>query len=103
MPFVSVFEQEILDQKQLISDQQQQLRDKEQQVRDKEQQVRDKEQQARDSCLEGIALGLKLKFKEQGQALFAEVQKQADLDWLRRFLRSIESADSLEDLRKLLP
>ena len=89
MPFVSVFEQEILDQKQQISDQ--------------NQQISDQEQQTRDTCLAGIALGLKLKFKEEGQALFAEVQKQTDLDWLRRFLDSIESADSLEDLRKLLP
>ncbi len=50
-----------------------------------------------------IALGLKLKFKEQGQTLFSEVQKQTDPEWLRRFLDDIESADSLEDLRKLLP
>jgi hypothetical protein len=74
MPFVSVFEQEILEQK----------------------------QQVRDSCLDGIALGLKLKFGEQGEALLAEVQKQTDLDWLRRFLKSIEPAASLDDLRKLL-
>ena len=82
MPFVSVFEQEIIDQKQQLTDQ---------------------KQQTRDSCLEGIALGLKLKFKEEGQALFSEVQKQADRGWLRRFLKSIESSDSLDDLRKLLP
>jgi hypothetical protein len=117
MPFVSVFEQKILDQKQQILQQEQQIRDKEQQIRDKEQQVRDKEQQvrdkeqqardkeqqARDSCLDGIGLGLKLKFKEEGEALLGEVQKQTDLDWLRRFLKSIETADSLDDLRKLLP
>jgi hypothetical protein len=89
VPFVSVFEQEILDQKQL--------------VRDKEQLVRDREQQLRESCLRGIALGLKLKFKAEGEALFAEVEKQADLGWLRRFLDSIEAAGSCDDLRKLLP
>jgi hypothetical protein len=89
MPFVSVFEQEILDQKQQIVDQKQQIVDQKQQIVD--------------SCLRGIGLGLKLKFKEEGQALFAEVQKQTDLDWLRRFLDSIESTDSLDDLRKLLP
>jgi hypothetical protein len=75
MPFVSVFEQEILDQK----------------------------QQVRESCLRGIALGLKLKFKEEGQALFGEVQKQTDNAWLRHFLDRIESADTLDELRKLLP
>jgi hypothetical protein len=82
MPFISVFEQEILDQKQKVLDQ---------------------KQQTRDGYLRGIALGLKLKFMEQGQALFAEVQKQTDLDWLLRFLDQIDSTDSLEDLRKLLP
>ncbi len=75
MPFVSVFEQEILDQKKHV----------------------------RESCLEGIALGLQLKFKEEGRSLIAEVEKQTDLDWLRRFLTSIKSAHSLDDLRKLLP
>jgi hypothetical protein len=89
MPFISVFEQEILDQKQ--------------QLLTKDQQLLTKEQQVRESSLRGIALGLKLKFKEEGQALFAEVQKQTDLDWLRRFLDCIDSADSLDDLRKLLP
>jgi hypothetical protein len=82
MPFVSVFEQEILDQKQ---------------------QLLTKDQQLRDSHLRGIALGLNLKFKEAGQELFGEVQKQTDLDWLRRFLDSIEGASSVEDLRMLLP
>jgi hypothetical protein len=96
MPFISVFEQEILDQKQQVSDQKQQ-------ISDQKQQISDQKQQLRDSCLDGIALGLRLKFKEEGQALFAEVQKQTDLDWLRRFLKSIESTDSLDDLRKLLP
>jgi hypothetical protein len=82
MPFISVFEQEILDQKQEILDQ---------------------KQQTRETCLRGIALGLKLKFQAEGQTLFAEVQKQTEIDWLRRFLDRIESADSIDDLRKLLP
>ncbi len=96
MPFVSVFEQEIIEQKQKVLDQKQQLLDQKQQLLEKDQQVRD-------NCLRGIALGLKLKFKEQGQTLFAEVQKQTDSEWLRRFLDDIDSADSLDDLRKLLP
>jgi hypothetical protein len=117
MPFISVFEQEILDQKreildqkreildqkQEILDQKQKLLDQDQQLLDKEQEIRDKEQKIRDGYLDGIALGLKLKFKEQGQALLAEVQKQTDLEWLRRFLKSIESTDSLDALRELLP
>jgi hypothetical protein len=82
MPFVSVFEQEILDQRQ---------------------QLREKDQQLRDRSLRAIAMGLRLKFKEEGQALFAEVEKQTDLDWLGRFLDRVEAADSLDDLRKLLP
>jgi hypothetical protein len=89
MPFISVFEQEILDQKQEILDQKQQLLTK--------------DQQHRDTCLRAIALGLKLKFQAAGQELFAEVQKQTDLDWLQRFLGRIETADSLDDLRNLLP
>jgi len=48
-------------------------------------------------------LGLKLKFAAAGEALFQEVQKQTDLDWLRRFLTRIESAGSVEELQKLLP
>jgi hypothetical protein len=89
MPFVSIFEQEILDRKKEILEQKQQLQTKDQQLRD--------------NCLQGIALALKLKFQAEGQALFAEVQKQTDLAWLRRFLESIDPAESVEELRKLLP
>ena len=96
MPFVSVFEQEILDQKQQILDQKQQLQAK-------EQQLLEEKQERRASCLRGIALGLKLKFREEGEALFAEVQKQTDLGWLQRFLDSIEAAKVCDDLRRLLP
>jgi hypothetical protein len=95
MPFVSIFEQVILEQKQQVQAQ-------EQQIRANEQQIRANEQQIRDNCLKGIALGLKLKFQAAGEALFTEVQKQTDPNWLQRFLGSIESADSVEDLRKLL-
>ncbi len=117
MPFVSVFEQEILDQKQqlqtkdqqiqtqaqLIQTKDQLIQTKDQLIQTKDQQLQIQSQQLRASCLEGIALALKLKFQSAGQALFVEVQKQADLAWLRGFLESIESADSVEDLRRLLP
>ena len=89
MPFVSGFEKQILEQKQLLLTLDKQLLATKQRVLD--------------TWLRGISLGLKLKFKEEGQALFAEVRKQTDLDWLRRFLDRIDSADSLDDLRKLLP
>jgi hypothetical protein len=89
MPFISVFEQEILDQKQ--------------QILAKDQQILAKDQETRSSYLRGIALGLKLKFGQEGEALFAEVQKQTDLAWLQRFLDSIEAASSCDELRKLLP
>ena len=82
MPFVSIFEQEILDQKQ---------------------EILKLDQEHREICLQGIALGLKLKFAAAGEALFSEVQKQTELDWLRRFLKRIESAGSVEELRQLLP
>jgi hypothetical protein len=51
----------------------------------------------------GIGLGLELKFGADGQALATEVEKQTDLEWLRRFFDAIRPAKSLEDLRKLLP
>ncbi len=103
MPFVSVFEQEILDQKQQLQTKDQQLQAQAQQLQARDQQIQARDQQVRDSCLQGIGLALKLKFQTAGQALFAEVQKQTDLEWLRRFLASIESAATVEDLRRLLP
>ena len=89
MPFVSVFEQEILDQKQ--------------QLLTKDQQLLTKDQQIRAGYLRGIALGLKLKFQAEGEALVAEVQKQTDLGWLQRFLDRIEAATTCDELRQLLP
>jgi len=103
MPFVSIFEQEILDQKQQLQTKDQQLQAKDQQLQTKDQQLQTKDQQQREICLRGIELALKLKFQTAGQALFVEVQKQADLDWLRRFLERIESAASVDELRQLLP
>jgi hypothetical protein len=117
MPFISVFEQEILDQKQQIlnQDQQlqaqaqqlqtkdQQLQTKDQQLQAKDQQLLAREQEMRANCLRAIALGLKWKFRSEGEALFAEVQKQTDLGWLQRFLDSIEAAPTCDELRKLLP
>jgi hypothetical protein len=96
MPFISVFEQEILDQKQ-------QLLAKDQQLLAKDQQLLAKDQESRANCLHGIALALKLKFQKEGETLFAVVQKQTDVAFLQRFLDSIEAATTCEELRKLLP
>jgi hypothetical protein len=96
MPFVSIFEEVILEQKQLLQE-----RDKEILERDKE--ILEQKQEIRASRLQGIALALKLKFPTAAEALFADVQKQTDLEWLRRFLATIESATSVEELRRLLP
>ena len=52
---------------------------------------------------EGIAGMLELKFGAEGQALAAEVEKQTDLEWLQRFLHAIRPANSVADLRALLP
>lgn len=89
MPFVSIFEQVIQEQKQ--------------QLQYQRESNRIQKQEHRDSLYRGIGLALKLKFQAAGEALFAEVQKQTDLAWLRYFLLSIESAASVEDLCKQLP
>ncbi len=64
MPFVSVFEQEIieqkqkvLEQKQKVLEQKQQLIEKDQQVLDQKQQLIEKDQQVRDNCLRGSRWG----------------------------------------------
>lgn len=110
MPFVSIFEQVILEQKEQLQDLKQQILKKDQQLRDLDQQILKKEEQIRNNVHHlreirwlGIRVALKLKFQASGQALFAEVQKQTNLAWLERFFESIESAASVEDLRKLLP
>src|SRR5262249_3375121 len=101
--FVSVFEQEIIEQKQRLLASEQEIRTKEQEILNKNQEIRDREQEARDVLLRGIELALKLKFKEEGQALFTEIRKQTDPAWLRRFLDSIDPANSCGELRQLLP
>jgi len=108
--FVSVFDQEILEgknrtlnQKKLIQEMAQKLQAGEQQLLELDQRLLELDQQHRECCWQGIALTLKLKFATAGTELFAEVQKQTDLDWLRRFLASIESAATVEELRRLLP
>jgi hypothetical protein len=56
--------------------------------------------------IEGLHLGiaplLKVRFAAADEALAAEVRKQTDPSWLRRFLAESETG-SLEELRKLLP
>ncbi len=104
MPFISVFEQEILDLKLLLqAKDQQMLQAQAELLQTKEQLLQVRDQQIRYNFLQGIALCLKLKFQTAGQTLFAEVQKQTDTEWLRGFLASIDSAATVEELRRLLP
>ena len=49
-----------------------------------------------------ISLGLDLKFPADAAAFFAEVQKVADLELLCRVRDAIRSAQSVDDLRKLI-
>jgi hypothetical protein len=51
--------------------------------------------------LEGIELGLKLKFGPEGLRLLPEIRQLADVDLLRAVLRAIETASTPEDLRRV--
>jgi hypothetical protein len=50
--------------------------------------------------LEGIELGLKLKFGPEGLRLLQEIRQLADVELLRTVLRAIETAATPEDLRR---
>jgi hypothetical protein len=56
----------------------------------------------REGLLEAIALGLKLRFGEEGSQCFPAFQSLADLALLRRVKQAIETATALDDLRQLL-
>jgi hypothetical protein len=96
MPFVSIFEQVILEKEQQLNEQKQ-LLDQQHRL------LNQLQQQTVETWWQGIGVCLRLKFPTTAPALFAQVQKQTDLDWLRRFLASIESANLVEELRQLLP
>jgi hypothetical protein len=49
---------------------------------------------------DGIALALRLKFGQRGKLLIAKVRQTDDLKTLRRVTRSIETATTIDDVRK---
>jgi hypothetical protein len=53
--------------------------------------------------LKGLALALDLKFGEAGSALMPELEGQEKLATLDAVYAAVKSANSVEDLRKLLP
>lgn len=61
------------------------------------------EQGHRKGLLQGIELGLKLKFGPVGDPLLAELRQQTDVGVLEKVLQAIESTNNMDDLRKLLP
>ncbi|MBD2732253.1 cytosolic protein [Nostoc sp. FACHB-892] len=54
-----------------------------------------------ESLLEGIAVGLKLKFGTEGLSLLPEISRIEDVEQLRAVLTGLETASNLEQLRSL--
>jgi hypothetical protein len=55
----------------------------------------------REGLLEGITLGLKLRFGAEGLQLLPKVQSVGEVDRLQAILKAIETAADLEELRRL--
>jgi hypothetical protein len=53
--------------------------------------------------LEAIELGLKLRFGAEGLQCFPAFQSLVDISLLRRVKQAIETAATLDEVRKLLP
>ncbi|GAA6622351.1 cytosolic protein [Scytonema sp. NUACC26] len=54
-----------------------------------------------EGLLEGISLGLKLKFGEAGQTLLPEIEAIQDVSLLKTILKALESVSTLEELRQI--
>ena len=54
-----------------------------------------------EGLLEGIALGLRLKFGEDGLALLPEIQEIQEVKTLETILKNLETSDELESLRRI--
>jgi len=57
----------------------------------------------RQGLLEAIELGLKLRFGAEGLQCLPAIQQLVDVDILRRIKQAIETATTLDDIRRLLP
>ncbi|MFQ4143452.1 hypothetical protein [Chlorogloeopsis sp. ULAP02] len=51
--------------------------------------------------LEGIAIGLELKFGSEGLTILPEISQIQDVDILRAILTSIKTVNTLEELRRI--
>lgn len=56
----------------------------------------------RQGLLEGISLGLKLKFGDSGNSLKPEISDIRDVEQLRAILKRLETADTLDELRQII-
>lgn len=57
----------------------------------------------RQGLLEAIELGLKLRFGAEGLQFFPAIQQLVDIDILRRIKQAIETAATVDDIRRLMP
>ncbi|RUR85116.1 hypothetical protein ACF3DV_17415 [Chlorogloeopsis fritschii PCC 9212] len=55
----------------------------------------------REGLLEGIAMGLELKFGSEGLTILPEISQIQDVDILRVILTSIKTVNTLEELRQI--
>ena len=59
------------------------------------------EQGIQKGLIKGISLGLKLKFGDSGQSLLPEIESIKDVEKLSAVLEAMETADSVDELRKI--
>lgn len=55
-----------------------------------------------ESLLEGIEVGLKLKFEIQGLSLLPSISTIEDVEQLRAVLAGLETASNLDELRQII-
>lgn len=56
----------------------------------------------RTGLLEGIELGLRLKFGSEGLKILPEISRIADVEQLRAILARLQTADTLSELRQII-